>query len=59
MKLLISGLWILIVTTAQTHAHTHACLQIDAPPTEPQPAHSHRNHYRVLTTIARLSILSP
>ena len=34
MKLLISALWMVLVTTAQTQAQDNAWLQIDAQPTE-------------------------
>ena len=46
MKLLISALWMVLVTTAQTQAQDNAWLQIDAQPTEAEAEESARESAR-------------
>ena len=58
MKLLISALWMVLVTTAQTQAQDNAWLQIDAQPTEAEAEESARYYESFLPDIAGFALAS-
>ena len=58
MKLLISALWMVLVTTAQTQAQDNAWLQIDAQPTEAEAEESARYYESFLPDVAGFALAS-
>ena len=58
MKLLISALWMVLVTAAQTQAQDNAWLQIDAQPTEAEAEESAQYYESFLPDVAGFALAS-